>query len=412
MLFALSIFICLIFILRRRGRDKCIVKRTIISKNFKTSQNTSSPAMSKRLLSRNGWDVEMSIGNPDEHCSTGASGIIVTSNGNKAECPPMALDIRPGKEYTFNEIEAATNGFADENIVGCGDYGVVYRGVLFDHTRVAIKKLLVNRGTLKDFVAGVEAMWCLRHKNLVKLLGYCREGMFRMVVYEYVDNGNLNQWLHESTSKVSRLTWEIRMSIIEGIAKGLAYLHEDSEPGITHRHLKSSNILLDKQWNPKISDFGISKFFGPEWSHATALPMGMSGYIAPECASTCILDVKSDVYSFGILVMEIVSGKTSVQYSITEIEEYLIDWIKLMVSEQKFDQVVDPSLPEMPSVKELKRILLLALRCVDPDADKRPNMGNVIHMLEPRDLLLADELVVKRVSSRRRSFKEDHQTST
>lgn len=113
-------------------------------------------------------------------------------------------------------------------------------------------------------------------------------------------------------------------------------------------------------------------------------------YIAPECVNTCILDVKSDVYSFGILVMEIVSGKTSVHCSVTEIEEYLIDWIKLMVSEQKFDQVVDPNLPDMPSAKELKRILLLALRCVDPDADERPKMGTVIHMLEPRDLLLAD----------------------
>ncbi|KAL3521564.1 hypothetical protein ACH5RR_019713 [Cinchona calisaya] len=419
--FAVCITLCFIFIFRSWRRKHCVFKKSIItSKNLRVPQNTSSPMMNKRLLSRNGWDVEMSFSTPEKHviyptdqfCSSGASGIVMTINGDKTEYPSKTMDIRPGKEYTLNEIEAATNGFADENFIGSGDYGIVYRGVLFDHTRVAIKKLIVNRGSLKDFVTEVEAMCCLRHKNLVKLLGYCTEGMFRMLVYEYVDNSNINQWLHESISKLSPLTWKIRMSVIEGIAKGLAYLHEDSEPGIPHQHLKSSNILLDKQWNPKISDFGISKFFGHEWNHAVSPPMGMSGYIAPECVNACILDVKSDVYSFGILVMEIVSGKTSVQYTVTEIEEYLIDWIKLMVSEQKFDQVVDTNLSEMPPLKDLKRILLLALRCVDPDANNRPKMGDVILMLEPRDLLLTDELVPKRASSRRKSFGEDHQIPT
>ncbi|KAL3524317.1 hypothetical protein ACH5RR_017151 [Cinchona calisaya] len=348
-------------------------------------------------MSRNGWDIEMSIGTPQKqgaYSDQSSFSNVLTSNGDKTGHPLAVKDIKASKEYSLNEIEAATNGFADENVIGSGDYGVVYRGLLFDNTRVAVKKLFANTGSLRDFAKEVEAMWCLRHKNLVKLLGYCTEGMFsniRMIVYEYVDNGNLKQWLHESICNFSPLTWKIRMSIIEGIAKGLSYLHEDSDSAIPHQHLKSSNIMLDKQWTPKISDFGISKFLGPEWSHAISPQLGMSGYIAPEFANARILDVKSDVYSFGILIMEIVSGKTSVDYnSVTDVEEYLIDSIKSMVSNQEFDRVVDPKLPEMPSPKELKRMLLIALRCVDPEANRRPNMGEVIHMLEPRDWLLND----------------------
>ncbi|CAI9092293.1 OLC1v1027491C1 [Oldenlandia corymbosa var. corymbosa] len=169
----------------------------------------------------------------------------------------------------------------------------------------------------------------------------------------------------------------------------LAYLQEDCDNAIPHQHLKSSNILLDKQWNPKISDFGISKILGPDKNGDLTTPLGMSGYIAPEYNSF-LLDVKSDVFSFGVLVMEIVSGRTPVQYFPDDIQEYLVDWMKNMVSEGRLDEVLDPRLPAMPSLVDLKRIVLIALRCVDPDPSNRPNMGDVIHMLEPRDLLLND----------------------
>ncbi|GAV85947.1 Pkinase_Tyr domain-containing protein [Cephalotus follicularis] len=287
-----------------------------------------------------------------------------------------------------------TNGFADESVIGNGDYGVVYRGVLLDNTLVAVKRLLSNSCPAKDFELEVEAIGHARQKNLVKLLGYCMEGAYRMLVYEYVSNGNLHQLLHGCLGQVRPLTWEMRVNIIQGVAKGLAYLHEDIEPKIVHRYLKSSNILMDHQWKPKISDFGLYKLVGPGWSHRTARAMVTSGYVANEHELT---NEKSDVYSFGILIMEIISGRTPVDHSQPQV--YLIDWLKSMVVSQRIAHVVDPRLREMPFSKELKRIILMALRCVDPDVEHRPKMGDVIHMLEPRDLLLND---VRRINSSKR----------
>ncbi|XP_049394516.1 probable serine/threonine-protein kinase At1g01540 [Solanum stenotomum] len=300
---------------------------------------------------------------------------------------------KPSYQFRLIEIQAVTNDFADDHVVACGDYAIVYHAIMFGNTRVAIKRLLSCRTKAKEFKGEVEVLLGLRHKNLVKLLGYCFAGNYRIIVEEYVNNGNLGQWLHDCISEVSPLTWSIRMNIVLGIAKGLAYLHEDTEStAIIHQHLKSSSILLDKQWNPKISDFGITNFLDSDErsNHPITPPPGMSGYLAPEYLSTGILDEKSDVYNFGILIMEIVSGKPSIEYTTTENEEYLIDWMKSMVASQQYDQIVDPKLPEMPSMKELKIFLLIALRCVDPDVNNRPKMGEVIHMLQPRDLLLSD----------------------
>lgn len=237
----------------------------------------------------------------------------------------------------------------------------------------------------------VEAIGRVRHKNLVRLLGYCVEGAYRMLVYEYVDNGNLDQWLHGDVGEVSPLTWEVRMNIILGTAKGLAYLHEGLEPKVVHRDIKSSNILLDQQWNAKVSDFGLAKLLCSERSYVTTRVMGTFGYVAPEYASTGMLNERSDVYSFGVLIMEIITGRSPVDYTRAPGEVNLVEWLKTMVAERKAEEVVDPKLPEKPSPKALKRALLVALRCVDPDGHKRPKMGHVIHMLEMDDLLCRDD---------------------
>ncbi|MBA0595995.1 hypothetical protein Gorai_012843, partial [Gossypium raimondii] len=248
----------------------------------------------------------------------------------------------------------------------------------------------------KEFKVEVEAIGRVRHKNLVRLLGYCAEGAHRMLVYEYVDNGNLEQWLHGDVGPCSPLTWEIRMNIVLGTAKGLAYLHEGLEPKVVHRDIKSSNILLDKQWNPKVSDFGLAKLLGSGRSYVTTRVMGTFGlvellYVAPEYASTGMLNERSDVYSFGILLMEIISGRTPVDYSRPQGEVNLVEWIKSMVSNRNAEGVLDPRLPEKPSSRALKRALLVALRCVDPNAQKRPKMGHVIHMLEADEFPFRDE---------------------
>ncbi|CAI9115802.1 OLC1v1016798C2 [Oldenlandia corymbosa var. corymbosa] len=297
-----------------------------------------------------------------------------------------------GHWYTLRELEVSTDGFADENVIGEGGYGIVYKGILEDGTKVAVKNLLNNRGQAeREFKVEVEAIGRVRHKNLVRLLGYCAEGAHRMLVYDYVDNGNLEQWLHGDVGPRSPLTWDIRMNIIVGAAKGLTYLHEGLEPKVVHRDIKSSNILLDKQWNSKVSDFGLAKLLGSERSYITTRVMGTFGYVAPEYASTGMLNERSDVYSFGILLMEIITGRNPVDYSRPPGEVNLVDWLKTMVSNRNAEGVLDPKLPEQPSSRALKRALLVALRCVDPNAQKRPKMGHVIHMLEADDFPFRDE---------------------
>ncbi|CAN6232003.1 unnamed protein product [Urochloa humidicola] len=291
-----------------------------------------------------------------------------------------------GHWYTLKELEAATGMFSDENVIGEGGYGIVYHGVLENGTQVAVKNLLNNRGQAeKEFKVEVEAIGRVRHKNLVRLLGYCAEGNQRMLVYEYVDNGNLEQWLHGDVGPVSPLTWENRMKIILGTAKGLMYLHEGLEPKVVHRDVKSSNILLDKHWNAKLSDFGLAKLLGSERSYVTTRVMGTFGYVAPEYAGTGMLNETSDIYSFGILIMEIISGRVPVDYNRPPGEVNLVDWLKTMVSSRNSDGVVDPKIPKKPSSRAVKKALLVALRCVDPDARKRPRIGHVIHMLEVDD---------------------------
>ncbi|KAJ8541113.1 hypothetical protein K7X08_001929 [Anisodus acutangulus] len=297
-----------------------------------------------------------------------------------------------GHWYMLRELEVATNYFADENVIGEGGYGIVYRGVMEDNSRVAVKNLLNNRGQAeREFKVEVEAIGRVRHKNLVRLLGYCAEAAHRMLVYEYVDNGNLEQWIHGDVGPCSPLTWEIRMNIILGTAKGLTYLHEGLEPKVVHRDIKSSNILLDKQWSPKVSDFGLAKLLGAEKSYITTRVMGTFGYVAPEYASTGMLNERSDVYSFGILIMEIITGRNPVDYSRPPGEVTMVDWLKIMVSNRNAEGVLDPKLPEKPSSRALKRVLLVALRCVDPNAQKRPKMGHVVHMLEADDFPFRDD---------------------
>ncbi|XP_010427508.1 PREDICTED: probable serine/threonine-protein kinase At1g01540 isoform X2 [Camelina sativa] len=297
-----------------------------------------------------------------------------------------------GRWYTLRELEAATNGLCEENVIGEGGYGIVYSGVFTDGTKVAVKNLLNNRGQAeKEFRVEVEAIGRVRHKNLVRLLGYCVEGAYRMLVYDYVDNGNLEQWIHGDVGDKSPLTWDIRMNIILGMAKGLAYLHEGLEPKVVHRDIKSSNILLDRQWNAKVSDFGLAKLLFSESSYVTTRVMGTFGYVAPEYACTGMLTEKSDIYSFGILIMEIITGRNPVDYSRPQGEVNLVEWLKSMVGNRRSEEVVDPKIPEPPTSKALKRVLLVALRCVDPDANKRPKMGHIIHMLEAEDLFYRDE---------------------
>ncbi|KAI0499979.1 hypothetical protein KFK09_018187 [Dendrobium nobile] len=258
----------------------------------------------------------------------------------------------------LRELEEATARFCDENVIGEG-----------------------GGQAEKEFRVEVEALGVLGIK-------------IWMLVYENVDNGNLDQWLHGDLGDVSLLTWEIRMNIILGTAKGLAYLHEGLEPKVVHRDVKSSNILLDRQWNSKVSDFGLAKFcaqrgvcdYASDGNIWILQLLFYLRYVAPEYASTGMLNERSDVYSFGVLIMEIISGRTPADYSRPPGEVSLVEWLKILVGERRSEEVIDPRILEKPPPKSLKRALQVALRCVDPDAVKRPRRGHVIHMLEMEEL--------------------------
>ncbi|GMN45020.1 hypothetical protein TIFTF001_014213 [Ficus carica] len=415
-LIVITLFLLSICITSRNRTSKAAIKTASASASLKPGQTSDvhTPVISKEIQEivhhPREAEIQVEIGKPDhrvvvhsDRVSSGESrGTMMSGGGGGAgdassfggsgNVGPEVSHLGWGRWYTLRELEAATNGLSPENVIGEGGYGIVYSGILGDGTRVAVKNLLNNRGQAeREFKVEVEAIGRVRHKNLVRLLGYCVEGAYRMLVYDYVDNGNLDQWLHGDVGEVSPLTWERRINIILGTAKGLAYLHEGLEPKVVHRDVKSSNILLDRQWNAKVSDFGLAKLLCSENSYVTTRVMGTFGYVAPEYACTGMLNEKSDIYSFGILIMEIISGRSPVDYSRPQGEVNLVDWLKTMVGNRKAELVVDPKLPEMPASKALKRILLVALRCVDPDATKRPKMGHVIHMLEADDLLVRDE---------------------
>ncbi|KAL8544093.1 hypothetical protein ACS0TY_004581 [Phlomoides rotata] len=280
-----------------------VISTVLISVFFNIIRN-----LRKKASKDASCDVEMRIRSPERQVMCGSDWSFDGEiNGGDDDydhsCNVRCVASDTRGALRLREIEEATNGLAIENMIGTGEFGVVYHGLFMDHTRAAIKNLFSNRRGEKEFCSLAEAMMLIRHKNLVKLLGYCAEGPYRMVVYEYVENGNLEHWLHNCISKISPLTWSIRMRIIIGIARGLAYLHDETDPPVAHFNLKSSNVLIDEHWNPKISNIGTTKLLGPEYDF---------------CSHK--VDEKSDVYNFGVLIMEIVSGKTPIQTYGNEIE--------------------------------------------------------------------------------------------
>ncbi|CAF1924419.1 probable receptor-like protein kinase At2g42960 [Brassica napus] len=313
-----------------------------------------------------------------------------------------------GHWFTLRDLEIATNSFSQENVIGEGGYGVVYRGELTNGTHVAVKKILNHLGQAeKEFRVEVDAIGHVRHKNLVRLLGYCIEGTHRILVYEYMNNGNLEEWLHGAMRQHGYLTWEARMKVLTCTSKALAYLHEAIEPKVVHRDIKSSNILLDDRFNAKVSDFGLAKLLGDGKTHVTTRVMGTFGYVAPEYANTGLLNEKSDVYSFGVLILEAITGRDPVDYARPASEVNLVEWLKMMVGTKRLEEVIDPNIAVKPATRALKRVLLTALRCIDPDSEKRPKMSQVVRMLE------SEEYPIPREDRRgRRAQEENSDTDT
>ncbi|XP_013630634.1 PREDICTED: protein DA1-related 4-like isoform X2 [Brassica oleracea var. oleracea] len=275
-----------------------------------------------------------------------------------------------GHKFRLRDLEMATNGFSNENFIGEGDCGVVYRGEFLDSTPIAVKRIIkkLDQGGEEEFICKVNAVGRLCHKNIVRLLGYCIEGTYRILVYEYVSNGNLENWLHGEKKQHGYLTWEARMKILIGTSKALAFIHEANE---FHRDIKPSNILINDEFEAKVSYLGL------DTSETRA--MGTLGYAAPGFLSTGIFYEKDDVYSFGVVLLEAITGRPAREVK-------LVEWSKMMVRKRRSKEVLDPKIEVRPPARALKRVLLLGLRCVDPDIVKRPKMSEVLfYMLESEE---------------------------
>lgn len=287
--------------------------------------------------------------------------------------------------FTFDELKQATNNFNPENVLGEGGFGRVYKGVLKDGTAVAIKRFGGGGQGDREFVVEVEMLSRLHHRNLVKLIGYyaSRDSSQHMLCYELISNGSLEAWLHGPQGSTQPLDWDTRLKIALDAARGLAYLHEDSQPCVIHRDFKASNILLESDFHAKVADFGLAKLApeGPVNYVATQV-MGTFGYVAPEYAMTGHLLVKSDVYSYGVVLLELLSGRKPVDMSQPSGEENLVTWARpLLRDRERLRELADGRLENKFAKEDFMHVATIAAACVAPEASQRPTMGEVVQSL-------------------------------
>ncbi|KAL9460493.1 hypothetical protein AB3S75_003654 [Citrus x aurantiifolia] len=291
--------------------------------------------------------------------------------------------------FYFQTISAATNNFSAVNKLGEGGFGPVYKGQLLNGQEVAIKRLSRRSGQgIVEFKNEAKLIAKLQHTNLVRLLGCSLHGEERLLVYEFMPNKSLDFFIFNSRRN-NRLNWETRFSIIEGIAQGLLYLHNYSRLRVIHRDLKASNILLDDQMNPKISDFGMARIFGLNQSETnTNRIVGTYGYMSPEYAMSGVVSIKTDVFSFGVLVLEIVSGKKNNGCYRTDHPLNLTGYAWQLWNEGKGFELVDIALEGSFSPSEVLRCIHVGLLCVQDQASDRPAMPDVVSMLANESLSL------------------------
>uniref|UniRef100_A0A2P2MSF5 non-specific serine/threonine protein kinase n=1 Tax=Rhizophora mucronata TaxID=61149 RepID=A0A2P2MSF5_RHIMU len=302
---------------------------------------------------------------------------ILEIDGNKSmkedlELPTMEL----------STIAKATNNFSIDNKLGEGGFGPVYKGTLPDGQEIAVKRLSLSSGQgLEEFINEVLLIAKLQHRNLVRLIGCCIQGGERMLIYEYMPNKSLDYFIFDQSRK-KILDWQTRINIIDGIARGLLYLHQDSRLRIIHRDLKASNVLLDSVMIPKISDFGMARIVGGDQTEAnTNRVVGTYGYMAPEYAVDGLFSLKSDIFSFGVLILEIVSGRRNRGFYSQNHHHNLVGqaW-RLWMSDRPLE-LIDDIVGESTTFAEFIRCIHVGLLCVQHRPEDRPNISTVVLML-------------------------------
>ncbi|XP_065864963.1 probable LRR receptor-like serine/threonine-protein kinase At1g56140 [Euphorbia lathyris] len=293
--------------------------------------------------------------------------------------------------FSYAELKTATEDFSPSNKLGEGGFGPVYKGKLNDGRVIGVKQLSVSSNHGKSqFVTEIATISAVQHRNLVKLYGCCIEGQNRILVYEYLENKSLDQALFGKGGL--NLDWKTRYEICLGVARGLAYLHEESRLRIVHRDVKASNILLDSELVPKISDFGLAKLYDDKKTHISTRVAGTIGYLAPEYAMRGQLTEKADVFGFGVVALEVISGRPNSDSSLSDEKIYLLEWAWHLHENNREQELVDPRLSEF-NEEEAKRLAGIALLCTQTSHNLRPSMSRVVAML-------SGDIEVSTISSR------------
>ncbi|GAB2226966.1 hypothetical protein Droror1_Dr00008765 [Drosera rotundifolia] len=324
--------------------------------------------------------------------SLNASDTSTESSGRRNSFPSMSNRTSNVRAFTFQELRSCTKCFSRSVRIGEGGFGCVYKGViksLEDPTKkidVAVKQL-GKRGLQghKEWVTEVNVLGVVEHPNLVKLLGYCADdderGIQRLLVYEYMPNGSVED--HLSARLQTIIPWAMRLRIAQDAARGLTYLHEEMDFQIIFRDFKSSNILLDEEWNAKLSDFGLARL-GPSegLTHVSTAVVGTLGYAAPEYIRTGRLTSKNDVWSYGVFLYELITGRRPLDRNRPRSEQKLLEWVKPYLSDmKKFQLIVDPRLERKYNLKSIHKLSLVANRCLTKQPKARPKMSEVLEMV-------------------------------
>lgn len=333
---------------------------------------------------------------PSSGPSGGVEKLRSTSNGSskrelqlQLQLPAALKDGPPGQiaaqTFTFRELASATKNFRPQSFLGEGGFGRVYKGRLETTGQAVAVKQLDRNGLQgnREFLVEVLMLSLLHSPNLVSLIGYCADGDQRLLVYEFMPLGSLEDHLHDLPPDKEPLDWNTRMKIAAGAAKGLEYLHDKANPPVIYRDFKSSNILLDEGYHPKLSDFGLAKL-GPvgDKSHVSTRVMGTYGYCAPEYAMTGQLTVKSDVYSFGVVFLELITGRKAIDSTRPHGEQNLVTWARPLFNDRrKFSKLADPRLQGRYPMRGLYQALAVASMCIQEQAAARPLIGDVVTAL-------------------------------
>ncbi|KAL5231687.1 hypothetical protein ABZP36_030463 [Zizania latifolia] len=296
---------------------------------------------------------------------------------------------RGAQVFTYRELERATDGFSECNVVGRGAYGVVFRGSLADGTPAAIKRLQLDRrrDCEREFRIEVDLLSRMHSPYLVGLLGYCADQSHRLLVFEFMPNGSLKNHLHRPAAAQAEppLDWHTRLGIALDCARALEFLHEHSCPAVIHRDFKCSNILLDHNYRARVSDFGMAKL-GSDKANGQVVTrvIGTTGYLAPEYASTGKLTTKSDVYCFGVVLLELLTGRVPVDTQRPPGQHVLVSWaLPRLTNREKLVQMVDPAMRGQFAMKDLIQVAAITAMCIQTKADYRPLMTDVVQSLIP-----------------------------